>query len=248
MVGWIKLHRSILDHWLYTEHRPMTRREAWETILFTVNVEPAMVLVKGQLYECGRGQSLLSLNSWAEKFVWSVQQVRTFFKLLQLDEMIELEGLQYTTRLTVCNYGRYQDSQQTANTPLTDRQQTANTPLTTIKEREERKERKEEDKRGEKSTRFVPPTQIEIQNYCFEKNSSVDPITFFNFYEAKNWFIGKNKMKNWKAAIATWETKNRNQNSSYGNQQQKSNARNDSANDLLADVARFAAENVGRRD
>ena len=55
-------------------------------------------------------------------------------------------------------------------------------------------------------------------------------------------------MKNWKAAIATWETKNRNQNSSYGNQQQKSNARNDSANDLLADVARFAAENVGRRD
>lgn len=100
----------------------------------------------------------------------------------------------------------------------------------------------------EKSTRFVPPTQAEIQNYCFEKNSSVDPITFFNFYEAKNWFIGKNKMKNWKAAIATWETKNRNQNSIYGNQQQKSNTRNDSTNDLLADVARFAAENVGRRD
>ena len=71
-----------------------------------------------------------------------VQQVRTFFKLLQLDEMIELEGLQYTTRLTVCNYGRYQDSQQTANTPLTDRQQTANTPLTTIKERRRKKRKK----------------------------------------------------------------------------------------------------------
>ena len=83
MAGWIKIYRSSLDHWLYTEYRPLTRREAWETILFTVNFEPSKVLIKGQLYECDRGQSLLSLSSWAEKFVWSIKQVRTFFDLLQ---------------------------------------------------------------------------------------------------------------------------------------------------------------------
>ena len=66
MSGWIKLHRSILDHWLYRT-QANDRREAWETILFTVTLSLLWCLVKGQLYECGRGQSLLSLNSWAEK-------------------------------------------------------------------------------------------------------------------------------------------------------------------------------------
>lgn len=147
MEGWIKLHRKILDHWLYTEHRPLTRREAWETILMTVNYEPNKMLIKGKVYECDSGQSLLSLDSWSKKFNWSIQQVRTFFKLLEIDGMITTKGLQYTTRLTVCNWELYQqestDEKQTDNRQLTDRQQTANRPPTTIKEREEYKERKE---------------------------------------------------------------------------------------------------------
>ena len=144
MAGWIKIYRSSLDHWLYTEYRPLTRREAWETILFTVNFEPSKVLIKGQLYECDRGQSLLSLSSWAEKFVWSIKQVRTFFDLLQKDGMIVVEGLQYTTRLTVCNYATYQDYGHTKGTPRADGWQTEGTPRATIKEEEEGKEYKEE--------------------------------------------------------------------------------------------------------
>ena len=225
MEGWIKLHRSCLDHWLYTEYRPLTRREAWETILFTVNFEPSKLIIKGQLYLCDRGQSLLSLQSWAEKFVWSIQQVRTFFKLLENDQMISLEGLQYTTRLTVCNYAIYQDQQQTANTPLTDGQQTANTPLTTIKEEEELKKNKNKSI-GEKSTRFIPPTPEEVKLYCLERKNDVDPIRWFNFYNAKNWMIGKNKMKNWKSAVATWET-NQKTNLSENNRQNTSITRSD---------------------
>lgn len=233
MDGWIKLHRSCLDHWLYTEYRPLTRREAWETILFTVNFEPSKSMIKGQLYSCDRGQSLLSLQSWADKFVWSIQQVRTFFKLLENDGMIRLEGLQYTTRLTVCNYAIYQDQQQTANTPLTDGQQTANKPLTTIKEREESKESKERKNIGEKSTRFIPPTIFEIQEYCFERKNDVSPDRFFNFYQSKNWMIGKNKMKDWKAAVRTWENSNQKNNSNASNQQKNGNENRNSSTDRL---------------
>jgi len=150
MSGWIKLHRSCLNHWLYKSKKPRTRREAWEDMLLIVNFEPKKTLIRGQLYTCDRGQSLLSLDSWAKEFNWTVQQVRTFFKLLENDKMITIEGMQYTTRLTICNYDIYQQSvtdeqhteQQTANRPLTDRQQTANKPLTTTKEREEIKEEK----------------------------------------------------------------------------------------------------------
>ena len=52
--------------------------------------------------------------------------------------------------------------------------------------------------------RFVPPTIEEIRQYCKEKGIQVDPAQFVNFYEAKGWMIGKNKMKSWKAAIQTW--------------------------------------------
>ena len=49
------------------------------------------------------------------------------------------------------------------------------------------------------------PSVNEIKDYCIERNNGIDPEQFFDFYESKNWFVGKNKMKNWKAAIRTWE-------------------------------------------
>jgi len=61
------------------------------------------------------------------------------------------------------------------------------------------------DQKEKKSTRFVPPTIDEIKAYCKERNSRIDPEAFYSFYESKGWMIGKNKMKNWKMAIVTWE-------------------------------------------
>ena len=54
---------------------------------------------------------------------------------------------------------------------------------------------------------FVKPTIEEIAEYCREKGYNIDAETFWNFYEAKGWMIGKNKMKNWRAACATWVKK-----------------------------------------
>lgn len=56
---------------------------------------------------------------------------------------------------------------------------------------------------------FKKPSIEEIELYCKENNKNVDAISFYNFYESKDWMIGKNKMKKWKAAIATWDRKNK---------------------------------------
>ena len=54
--------------------------------------------------------------------------------------------------------------------------------------------------------RFKKPTIEEIQNYLDEKNiTSFTAEKFYNFYESKDWMIGKNKMKNWKACCNTWK-------------------------------------------
>lgn len=57
-----------------------------------------------------------------------------------------------------------------------------------------------------KAARFIPPTVEEVRAYCEERQNNVDPQKFVDFYEAKGWLIGKSKMKNWKAAVRTWET------------------------------------------
>lgn len=55
-----------------------------------------------------------------------------------------------------------------------------------------------------KSSRFQKPTIEEIRQYCLEKGYNVDAEQFFNFYESKGWVVGKSPMKNWRAAVSTW--------------------------------------------
>ena len=58
--------------------------------------------------------------------------------------------------------------------------------------------------------RFKKPTIEEISNYCIERKNNIDAETFYDFYESKDWKIGKNKMKAWKACVRTWEKRNTN--------------------------------------
>tara|TARA_R110000744_G_scaffold86348_1_gene168723 strand:- start:13414 stop:14073 length:660 start_codon:yes stop_codon:yes gene_type:complete len=60
------------------------------------------------------------------------------------------------------------------------------------------------------NTIFKAPTFLDVENYCKERKNNVDVSNFINFYEAKGWMIGKNKMKSWKACVRTWESNTRN--------------------------------------
>ena len=55
------------------------------------------------------------------------------------------------------------------------------------------------------TTRFKKPTVEEVKDYCKERNNNVDAQQFFDYYESKGWKIGKSPMKDWKAAVRTWE-------------------------------------------
>lgn len=52
---------------------------------------------------------------------------------------------------------------------------------------------------------FVPPTIEEIKDYCQERNNGVDAEKWYDFYASKGWMVGRNKMKDWKACVRTWE-------------------------------------------
>lgn len=57
---------------------------------------------------------------------------------------------------------------------------------------------------GAKRSRFTPPTTEEIQAYCTEKHYNVNPEHFIDYYESNGWKVGRNSMKDWKAAVRNW--------------------------------------------
>lgn len=66
-------------------------------------------------------------------------------------------------------------------------------------------------KKESSKKRFVKPTLEEVQAYCQERNNGVEPEKFINYYESKGWVVGKSPMKDWKAAVRTWEKSGYNQ-------------------------------------
>jgi hypothetical protein len=83
------------------------------------------------------------------------------------------------------------------------------TPLTTempteaptAKEEEKKKKRKEKNN----NRTFIIPIVDEIKAYCVERKNTIDAQLFFDKYTGNGWMVGKNKMKDWKAVVRTWE-------------------------------------------
>ena len=53
--------------------------------------------------------------------------------------------------------------------------------------------------------RFVPPTVEEVQAYCNERSNHINAQRFVDYYQSRGWMVGKSKMKDWRAAVRTWE-------------------------------------------
>lgn len=75
-----------------------------------------------------------------------------------------------------------------------------------------------------KRKRFEKPTLSEIKEYCIERNNNVDAQHFYDYYESNGWKVGKNSMKNWQAAVRTWER------SEYRKPTVKKNSKEDAIN------------------
>lgn len=52
---------------------------------------------------------------------------------------------------------------------------------------------------------FTPPTEEEVKAYCLERKNNVDAQRFVDFYASKGWKVGNQPMKDWRAAVRTWE-------------------------------------------
>lgn len=107
--GFILLHRSLREHWLWKDP---VKFQWWVDILMECNHEDNQVLIKFELIDCKRGQTINSLLTWSKRWRVDVSTVRRYLYLCESDNMIVIENVQKTTRITVCNYDYYNSYQQ----------------------------------------------------------------------------------------------------------------------------------------
>ncbi|WP_455590915.1 hypothetical protein [Bacteroides sp.] len=107
--GYILMPKQYFEDHLFNATEPMTKVEAFITLLIKVNYQETTCTLKGIRFTCHRGESLCSYQKWAEIFRWSKSKTARFFKeLAEVEKVIELlpcQGL--TTRLRIINYNQW---------------------------------------------------------------------------------------------------------------------------------------------
>lgn len=109
MAGWISLHRSIENHWLYEEDRKFSKFEAWVDLLLMVNHKDNKTIMDGKLVTVKRGQRITSLRKLGDRWKWSLTKVDSFLRLLEQDKMIVVKKDTKKTLVTIVNYDVYQN-------------------------------------------------------------------------------------------------------------------------------------------
>ena len=109
--GWISLHRKILDNPILSRSRTYSRFEAFVYMLLKANHKDNKVVIGNQLIKIKTGSFLTSQKKLMKEFNWGISRLRSFLKLLQDDDMIEVRSNAISTMITINNYKELQQLQ-----------------------------------------------------------------------------------------------------------------------------------------
>ena len=215
MAGWIKQWEVPDDHWLRSDLRYMG---AWLDLLQMAETKNKKIVRNGKMFDAERGNVYTSLHELAEKWHVTRRFVRHFIDMLVQDDMVSVLLADHRGyHLKVNNYAKYQDK---PDYKRTTKDTTKDTTNSTTEDTTEDTTKASfflinntegiEGIEGESRTkRFTPPTIEEIRAYIFQKDLKIDAERFFDYYQANGWKVGKNAMRDWKAACRSWASRDK---------------------------------------
>lgn len=154
-----------------------------------------------------RGSFVTSLQKLSEELALTIRQARTALSHLEMTGELTSKSTNRYRIITVVKYDEYQnpdrrkDSQATSKRQATGQSSDNNR---TIEQYNKGTSIDSADKPERKREVFAPPTLDDVKGYCQEKCYGIDAERFYDFYVSKGWMVGKNKMKDWKAAVRNW--------------------------------------------
>lgn len=202
--GWISVHRKIVNNWVWDD-KPFSYGQAWIHLLLSANHKDKEIVFEGRVLMVKQGSFITSILKLSDVFGWNRKKTSRFLDLLEKQKMVTTDRTRHGTMISIVNYSLFQNVRTTEG--ATNGQQMDNHWTTAGQQfptnNNDNNENNDNKKKREAS--FTPPTVIEVEEYCREKGYSIKASNFVDFYSAKGWMIGKNKMKDWKAAVRTWE-------------------------------------------
>lgn len=189
--GWIKLHRQIMEHWVFKDPIFFHR---WVTLIMAANHSEKSISLGYTIYKIKKGQCCFSLRTWANMFNCGTKQVSKFFDMLESDNMITREiigkGKQSTTLVNINNYAQFQGDEETQGTTQWKRK--GNARGTQLK--------------NEKNEKNInTPVFKEFLSYAKSKKENISAINLKLKYDSwieNEWKDGNNKpIKNWKTKL-----------------------------------------------
>lgn len=201
--GYVKLYRQIQDSVIWDDPYKL---KLWLYCLLKAAHCKQTVVLGEQIIELEAGQFVtgrISLETDFNKGIPPKKYISGYslFRWLKVFENVQMLHIKKTNKytiITVLNWDKYQnDAQQMHNSCTTNAQQMHTN---------NNSKNSKNIYRGQKS-KFISPSLEEVTDYCRERNNNVDPQVFMDYYESNGWKVGKNPMKDWKAAVRNWERK-----------------------------------------
>ncbi len=211
--GWISLYRCILNHWTARD-KPYNFLAALCYLFLMANHKDNIILFDGKPLLVERGTFVTSISKLSNVFGWSTKKTRNFLRNLEVDGTVTIESTTRGTTITIVNYDVYQNvgttnditEEQLRNSSGTTKELLGNTNNNDNNGNNVNNDNNMWDTEPKRTrSQFKPPTLEEVQAYCRERNNKVDAERFIDYYSSNGWMVGKNKMKEWKAAVRTWE-------------------------------------------
>lgn len=202
--GWIPVYRQIQENWMWKE-KPFSKGQAWIDLIMLANYEDKKMPYKGEVITCERGTVNLSISFLADRWGWSRKKTKTFLNLLESDGMVTTKATTHRTVITIENYAIYNDVPTAKDTTEVSTNAQQGYQQGNSKGNTTNNINNINNINNNNIGRFTPPNVEEVAAYCQERGNSISPEAFMDYYSSKGWMVGKNKMKDWKAAVRNWE-------------------------------------------
>lgn len=203
MMGWIKIERSIRDHWLWSDEKKL---KWWLTVLLEVNYSDRQMSLGYRTHDVKRGQSSNSIRTWAAIFKTGTKSVVRFFDMLEMDGLITKDvvgnGKHSTTLITVCKYDSYDHDGSSKETQVDTQETTQVTTQVDTQEGDKRRKKESKERKKERNIGSYPTVDEVIEYVVSNGYDQSIAEKFHAYYSASNWKDRNgDQVKSWKGKL-----------------------------------------------
>lgn len=206
--GFFVVDRGLFDHWVWSD-KPYAKGQAWIDLIGLANHKDTKRVKNGETIVFKRGTVNRSMKELADRWGWNRKQVKKFLLDLEADQMVSVKatrtGTRQGTRITLLNYGRFQNVGTRIGTQIGTRKGHGWDTDVPRMEHKQRMIKNDNNENNDVVQPQHPPTLFEVRAYFAEAGLTTSPEGFWRHYDANGWRLaGGDPVRSWKLAAQKW--------------------------------------------